>query len=191
MQTDKVSAILLAGGYSSRMGCDKAALLLDGKTLLQHQADTLRAVGLAEILVSGCREVPAGTRCVEDLFPHRGPLSGIHAGLTQCRCRCALVLPVDMPLVSALTLRTLIRAHTGGITVLVRDGQPEPLLAVYDAALAPRCASLLQTACHSPRRLLETVGFQAVPHTGPAEELLNCNTPAEFERLQKIFQNRK
>ena len=64
------SAILLAGGFSSRMGCDKAALTLDGQSFLERQLCKLRALGIRDTLVSGYRGDVEGAR----VSTHRGSL---------------------------------------------------------------------------------------------------------------------
>lgn len=187
MEMASLSAIVLAGGYSSRMGRPKATLMLAGKTLLQHQTEKLWALGISEILVSGWEDCPAGTQYVQDDYPHRGPLSGIHAGLCRIRNASALVLPVDMPLLPAQTLQELAARSTDKpITLLEQDGNPEPLVGIYAAALAPDCARILESGRHSPRQLFALAGIQTVPYTGDPRFLLNCNTPEEFRLLQLL-----
>ena len=61
-----VSAVILAGGRSSRMGRSKAELPFGGGTFLSCQADKLRALGIRDIVVSGYPAPPEGVRCVGD-----------------------------------------------------------------------------------------------------------------------------
>lgn len=84
------SAAVLAGGYSSRMGRDKAALSFGGTTMLDQQVRKLRSVGIEDIMISGSELAVSGTRYVPDVFPHRGPLSGIHACLQAARGKSVL-----------------------------------------------------------------------------------------------------
>ena len=188
MNIEKISAIILAGGRSSRMGTDKADLELKGQTLLNLTVEKVHRLGISDIIISGCSNCPAGTRYAPDLIPDRGPLSGIHAGLKQIRNKCALVLPVDMPLIPEETLKLLIEAHGDlPITALTLDEHPEPLVAVYDAFLAQDCESILQEKKHSPRRLFDRYGYNPVPYTGNPDLLINCNTPEEFAMVKEAF----
>lgn len=172
------------------MGLDKAILPLGGKTMIQLQAEKLRAIGISEILVSGWADSPEGTTYVPDLFPHRGPLSGIHAGLAAIHNRSALVLPVDMPLIRKETLQCLIASHGAEpITLLEYNGEQEPLLGIYDAALAPLCQTVLQSPRHSPRRLLDLVSFRRAAFTGDPIELGNCNTPEDYQIIQSHYRS--
>ena len=186
MNIEETSAIILAGGRSSRMGTDKAKLRIGEKTLLELMVEKVRRLGIVEVVVSGCSECPAGTRYAPDLIPGRGPLSGIHAGLKRIRHRSGLVLPVDMPLIPEETLRLLIEAHGSlPITALTLENRPEPLVAVYDACLAQDCEEILQGEKTSPRRLFDMYGYCPVPYTKNPNFLINCNTPEEFALAQK------
>ncbi|MEP6937964.1 MAG: NTP transferase domain-containing protein, partial [Chthoniobacterales bacterium] len=81
------SAVVLAGGKSLRMGCDKALLPFGGHRLLEHQLATLRATGATEIFVSA-REAEhyswAGMPIVCDEISDAGPLAGLCATLRRC-----------------------------------------------------------------------------------------------------------
>lgn len=180
----KVSAIVLAGGYSRRMGQDKAALRLGGKTLLEFTVDKLRSLGMEDILISGWTDCPEGTVYVPDIYPHRGPLSGIHAGLLAASNPCALILPVDMPLLSEKTLHALIAAH-GPKTITILEESPLP--GVFETAAAPICETLLQGDNYSLRRLLEASGTLSISDPEPSELRQNCNTPEDFREIQLLY----
>ncbi len=183
MNPRDVSAILLAGGRSSRMGREKAELLFHGERLVQHQADKLRSVGVSDLLLSGYAGPVDGTRFVPDRFPHCGPMSGIHAGLLAAEHDAALVLAVDTPLVPPALLEELLRVHREGITVVSCGGKWEPLIGVYDKAAAAACEELLQGEGYSLRRLFRMVPFSVLEYGGDPLLLMNCNTPEDYERL--------
>ena len=186
MNIEETSAIILAGGRSSRMGTDKAKLQVGDKTLLERMVEKVRHLGITEGIICGCSECPEGTRYVPDLIPGRGPLSGIHAGLKQVCHQSSLVLPVDMPLIPEETLKLLIEAHGSlPITALTLKDHPEPLVAVYDARLVQDCEKILQEEKTSPRRLFDMYGYRPVPYTKDPVFLINCNTPEEFALVQR------
>lgn len=143
-----LSGLILAGGRSSRMGRDKAGLILpDGRTLLQRQAEVLREAGATTVLVSiraGRETGLAGVQLVPDLMADAGPLAGIAAGLRAAPAGLVLVLAVDMPLVQAGHLRELVELATAERGVVpVQAGQCEPLAAVYPAILAASAEAAL------------------------------------------------
>lgn len=135
------SAVILAGGKSSRMGRDKAFLEIGGRKLLDCQIDTLVAAGAEEIFISGRAGVDYaafGCRVLADEFPGVGPLAGIHAALKISRRPLTLVLAVDLPEMNALFLRSLLMASSPGRGVVPRvGGRVEPLAAVYPHAALP------------------------------------------------------
>ncbi len=69
-----ISAMILAGGKSSRMGKDKASLPFRGMSLLEWQVQKLSGLGIKDIMLSGCRQGLEGTRTIPDEYPCRGPL---------------------------------------------------------------------------------------------------------------------
>lgn len=181
---DKLSAIILAGGFSSRMGQDKAVLPLAGTTLLQYMTDKLRGIGIEEIIVSGWQDCPIGTTYVPDVYPHRGPLSGIHAGLLAVPNDSALVIPVDMPLISEKSLLALVHAHgEKAITLL----ESEPLPGIFDAKLAPVCETLLRGKSYSLRGLIDAAGAKRISDPDFPFRRMNCNTPEEYEIVQQFL----
>lgn len=186
--TGPVSGIVLAGGRSRRMGQDKGALELNGKTFLDLQVEKLRVLGIEDILLSGGALPPlAGTRVIPDHYPGRGPLAGLHACLSAARNPAALVLSVDTPLVPLESLQALLNVHGSGITYLRHNGRTEPLIAVYDGFLAAEMESLLVQGDLRARALLGRVEGRAVDYAGAEELLQNCNTPEDFQRLAETF----
>ena len=100
----KCSAAVLAGGYSSRMGQDKAALPVGEGTMLEHMVRKLKDLGLEDIMISGSDQTVDGARNVPDVYPHRGPLSGIHSCLREAKGDAVLFLSVDLPFFPAAAL---------------------------------------------------------------------------------------
>jgi molybdopterin-guanine dinucleotide biosynthesis protein A len=154
-----LSAVILAGGQSRRMGRDKALLELDGRSLLAHAVEKVRRLNVAELFISGRSGVDYsqfGCPVLDDRQPGCGPLGGIERALCECSSPLLLVLAVDLPRMTpefladlathctpcrpdALTRRlcaappTEPAAHhdpaTGVVPVL--NGRLEPLAAIY------------------------------------------------------------
>lgn len=189
MERKRISAILLAGGKSSRMGRDKAALPVQGMTLLEWQIQKLRGLGIGDIMLSGSNREMEGVRTVQDRFPERGPLGGLHACLKAARNPDCLVLSVDVPLVPPPLLAELVRLHqqkSAAVTLLRHGDRLEPLIGVYQSALFRRAESILQGEHTAVRRLLDETGFQLLDWPGDEAFFLNCNTPEDYARLQTL-----
>ena len=141
------SAVILAGGKSSRMGCDKAFLEIGGQTLLTRQIQLVRAAGAAEVFISGRAGVDysaSGNRVLTDKFPDAGPLAGIASALEAMTSPRLLVLAVDLPGMTADFLRTLAEDCPENCGVVPRvHGNLEPLAAIYPKAALPLATALL------------------------------------------------
>src|SRR5215813_3282966 len=130
-----VSAVLLAGGESRRMGVDKATFLFRGKPLWQIQLETLRSLRPAEIFVSARTDPlwrPADVQFIADIPPSFGPLSGLAASLAKIHTAHLLALAIDLPFMTENYLRSICDTIEPGKGVVVKiDNRAEPLAAVY------------------------------------------------------------
>ena len=130
-----VSAVLLAGGESRRMGTDKATFLFRGKPLWQVQLETLRRLQPAEIFLSAKTDPlwrPGDVQFIADLPPSRGPLSGLAASLAKIDTAHLLALAIDMPFMTENYLRSICAAIAPGRGVVAKiDNRAEPLAAIY------------------------------------------------------------
>jgi len=130
-----ISAVLLAGGESRRMGKDKATFLLYGKPLWQIQLELLRKLEPTEILVSARTDPvwrPADAQFVADDPPSCGPLSGLAASLAKMCTKHLLALAIDIPFMTEKYLTFLcsqIEPRRGVIAKI--EDRFEPLAAIY------------------------------------------------------------
>jgi len=130
-----ISAVLLAGGESRRMGRDKATLLFRGRPLWQIQFDLLRRLQPEEIFVSARTDPPwrpSDVQFVSDEPPSCGPLSGLSATLARISTDHLLALAIDMPLMTENYLRSicnLIEPERGVLPMI--GNRAEPLVGIY------------------------------------------------------------
>ena len=181
-----MSGIILAGGRSSRMGTDKAELMLKGKPLLAWQVEKLRALGVKDVLISGDYYLP-DTKTVPDELPGCGPLGGIYSCLRAAANDRCLVLSVDTPLVPPSALYHLCQAHKEGVTVLCHSNFQEPLLGIYDRKTVSAAYDLLTVGSAPVRSLDSRVNWATFDYVGPEEFLMNCNTPQDFDRVHTVL----
>lgn len=139
--TGQLSGAILAGGEGKRFGADKAGLVVDGVPVL-HQLFRALAGLCAEVVVAVGKKrplpLPAEAALVEDFFPRKGPLSGIHAALAATRGDTCLILACDMPFVARKLLwRLCQRAEAGKAVVFEVNGHIEPFPGIYPRTLLP------------------------------------------------------
>ncbi len=179
--------LVLAGGRSTRMGEDKAALRYAGCTQLERAMALLTPL-VTRAYVSVRRDqtadpVRARFAQIEDALEEVGPIAGILAAQARHPEAAWLVLACDLPFLDALTLTHLIAARdAAGIATAYRsshDGLPEPLCAIYE----PRSHALLERHVahgrHCPRRFLRSIEARLVEEPDP-RALDNINTRAEY-----------
>ena len=152
-----ISAVLLAGGESRRMGRDKATLLFHGKPLWQIQLELLQKLEPGEIFVSARTDPawrPAAVQFVADDPPSHGPVSGIAQSLAHLHTGHLLALAIDMPFMSEQYLKFLCeQIEPGRGVVPTIDSRAEPLATIY-----PREANAdLRSALAGPDFSLQSV----------------------------------
>jgi molybdenum cofactor guanylyltransferase len=177
-----VSAVLLAGGESRRMGTDKATFLFRGKPLWQVQLETLRRLSPAEIFLSARTDQswrPNDVQFVADILPSCGPISGLAASLAKIHTGHLLALAIDMPFMTENYLCSICDAiQTGRGVVAKIENRAEPLAAIY-----PREAEIeFRTALAGTDFSLQNV----VRHLVTSGKLLELSVT---EQERRLFQN--
>jgi molybdopterin-guanine dinucleotide biosynthesis protein A len=140
-----LTAVLLAGGESRRMGKDKTTIVFRGEPLWKRQLELLRALSPEKIFVSA-RTAPSWLPRDADVLlddpPSRGPLSGLTKALVSMQTSHLVALAVDMPFMTSQQMRILWRLATIGCGVLPIIGdRAEPLAAIYPREAAPHFAA--------------------------------------------------
>jgi molybdenum cofactor guanylyltransferase len=130
-----LTAVLLAGGESRRMGRNKATVGFRGKPLWRRQLQILQELRPAKIFISVRSEpswLPLDTELLLDEPPSRGPLSGLTRALTSMQTSHLALLAVDMPFMTSEQMQVLWSLATIGRGVLPMIGnRAEPLAAIY------------------------------------------------------------
>jgi molybdopterin-guanine dinucleotide biosynthesis protein A len=160
-----VAAFILAGGKSTRMGSDKAFVMLDGRTLLARALELARAVTENVHIVGSAEKFAAFAPVVEDVFRECGPLGGIHAALRASGAELNLMLAVDVPFVTPALLRYLVERARGSIaiaTVPRAGGGWQPLCAVYGREFGEGAEKALRAGRYKIGALFADVNVQAI-----------------------------
>jgi molybdopterin-guanine dinucleotide biosynthesis protein A len=190
--------IVLAGGRGERLGAGvaKAAVELAGVPLLVRAVAILRPLCDDVVVVApSALELPCERALrVDDPELAAGPLAGLVAGLSSRAFQAALVLGVDLPLVSAALLAEL-RGRLGDAlaVVPVPGGRAQPLAACYaPGALAPLAAALARgeralvpAVLNLSPLLVEDQVLEKL--AGGVAAFLNVNTPADFARAERAL----
>ncbi|MCE9634614.1 MAG: molybdenum cofactor guanylyltransferase [Planctomycetes bacterium] len=174
------------------MGRDKATLPFHGETLLKRAVRLVRRAVDDVVVVArpgqSLPSLPSSARVVRDDVEDRGPLGGLSPGLRASKADAALAVACDSPFLHEAAIDFVFaRLGDAEVAIVVEDGRPCPLFAVYRTSLAPRIDRMLAEGRLRPVFLLDEV-----PHVRiDAEELraadcdlrslVNCNTPEAYE----------
>jgi len=184
-----LTALLLTGGLSRRMGTDKATLLVNGEPLWSRQLRTLRELKPATLAVSARTRpswCPSDAAVILDGDTSRGPLSGLAAALASLQTTHLLALAVDLPRMTSEHLKTLCALGRPGCGVVpVRGNRFEPLCAVYPVEASPQAVAALNSddaSLQSFIRTLETAGQTQPFSVATVDDPLyhNLNTPTDL-----------
>jgi len=203
------SAIVLAGGVSSRFGQDKGLLEIANKPLIKHVIDAVSSVVDETIVVSNSQEritkyakvVAADVRFAVDMCESKGPLIGALTGFGFARGKYALLLPFDTPFVSRDVVSLLFELCLGKAAAIPRwpNGQIEPLHAVYQTKLALKAAkSAVSEGKLNVRAMIEKlrgvryVSTLVIQQLDPdLETFFNVNTPLDLKKAVAMVKPRK
>ncbi len=190
---DPVTAFVLAGGKSVRMGEDKAFLRLEDRTLLARALELARAAAGSVWIVGSRTKFAAFGPVVEDVYPERGPLGGIHAALIQTATDLNLLIAVDLPFLRPNFLNYLIaraRATTAVVVVPNIGGGLQPLCAVYRRGFAEVAERSLGAGKNKIDRLFPEVQTRIIDQeemkqNGFSEEMFrNLNTQEDWKEAR-------
>ena len=182
-----LAGLVLAGGRSTRMRRDKAALEVDGETQLARAVGLLRAqVGAVFVSVRPDQVAdPARTPYPQiiDGVADIGPAAGILAAQARLPDHAWLVVAVDLPLLDAATLARLVAARDPArlatAYLSAHDGLPEPLCAIWEPASGAPLAAAIAAGRSCPRKFL--LAHEAATLALPSHDaLVNVNTPEDY-----------
>tara|TARA_Y100001978_G_C23439389_1_gene312258 strand:+ start:46 stop:627 length:582 start_codon:yes stop_codon:yes gene_type:complete len=188
MSKKNVTAIVLAGGKSSRMGSDKALLLYKNKTFLEHVVCAIKPLVDDIIIISNNKEHQVDDcTTIPDLILNSGPIAGIYTGLKHTKTENNLVLSCDIPLVKTSILELIIKNNEPNkdVVQIIDNRNSMPLIALYKKRLAPYFLSQLNKG---QRRLMDVISNLKTKEVFVKKEenafLLNINTENEFKTLK-------
>lgn len=179
----QISLIILAGGKSLRMGTNKAHLHWHAMRFIDVLVEKGKQMGFGEIILSGTRENIEGCRNVSDILPGRGPLGGMHSALLASSFDNALLVPVDCPGISIMTIEALVEMHisqNNEITLLQHGNRLEPLIGMYATVFHQKILPVIESTGAPVFRALDR-GNISIYHMKEAEPgILNLNTKEAY-----------
>lgn len=196
------SVAIIAGGKSSRMGTDKSFVLIQDRSLIQHQLDRIRMLGQSETFIVTNhfeRYAVLDLPMVSDVLPEMGSLGGIFTALTHAQHEWVLALACDMPFVNTQLLAHMLMLadEHGGDGIVPRvEGYPQGLHALYRKTCLPAIQARLSASQLKVIGFYEDVTMRYLDEAEYAifehveESFFNVNTPAELEQARHIYRTK-
>ncbi len=192
-----ITTAIQAGGSSSRMGRDKAFVMLNGTPLVEHVLGRLAGLGDETLIVSNHPAAFShlGVRTVPDTTPGAGALVGLYSALFAARGDSVLVVACDMPFLNrALLAHQLQLAVRADVVVPFHRSQYEPLHAVYGRhACLPAIEACLQAEEQRligfyPQLRIVKVEEPALAELDPSGlGFFNINTPQDLAHAERLI----
>ncbi|MDO5028109.1 MAG: molybdenum cofactor guanylyltransferase [Bacillota bacterium] len=178
------TAIILAGGKSSRMGFDKQLIKIKDQLIVDYLASQLKAHFSQIVVVTKTQDlyVDKGYTLTQDIYENAGPLAGIHAGLLETKGQAAYVMACDMPYINDAYItyikKVFQKEKPAGLVAEI-DGLVEPMAGIYSKNLLGAIEENLKNKDLKIKKLIEDQDFIKIKK----EKLLS------LDKDLKLFQN--
>ncbi len=199
-QLSAVSAIILAGGRSRRLGRDKAWLEIGGQTIIERVLARLRPL-FEEVMIVAPSSPPfqsLGVRVVPDELPGKGPLGGLYSGLRASTKQWVFCCACDMPFLNKNLIAALTAQANQADAVICRwEGRLQPLHGLYARTCLPTIRKNLE---NEQKRMIDILPALKVKYPGgdfiagydpKGYSFFNLNTPQALNRAEKIAESIK
>ena len=186
---EKATAIIMAGGESSRTGIDKSMLPIEGQPMIKHIHDQLRGT-FRQILISTDKVgkyASLGFDCIPDKMPGQGPLMGIVSTLGASENKLNFVIACDIPYIDIRFVRKMLtEAKTADMVIpTTGNGKHEPLFAIYNKSALK---NMNQALSSGKRKISDAFTRCNVKYMNlKAKQFTNLNTMEEYEEFRKKY----
>lgn len=201
-----ITGIILSGGKSSRMGENKSLLNLGGKKVIERVTELMNRLFPEVILITNTPNEYSFLKIpmFRDVYEYKGPLAGIHSGLTHSKTEQNFIISCDIPLMKKEMIEYIIDYKTEmSITVCRADGFVQQLAGRYSKTVlleTEKSLKIQEEELRNPHQhkrkckvlsLLDKVGADIID----AEKLdfyseslfFNMNRPEDYEKVLGYF----
>lgn len=205
---DAITAIILSGGKSSRMGQNKSLFEINGKTIIEDLYLKIKSIFKNIILVTNDAELYDFIKepKVKDIFIGKGPLGGIHSGLMHSQTEKNFIISCDLPLITLEAIDFIIsKSENQNITLPLANGFVQELCGVYSKSLISNIEEKLEESNKEEIRHHEQKHRGCKVHSFIKENnaliidfekefsfynenlFFNLNTPEDLEKITQIL----
>lgn len=189
---DNSTAIILAGGFGSRMGKDKKFLELPQGNLIDLVISNIKNI-FGEIIISVSKDSDyrrKDFKIVKDIKKGKGPIMGIYSGLKESSSKINFIIAVDIPEIDYNLIKMMFRyTHNNDIVVPVTStGKYEPLYSFFSKSTISEIEKNLDLGINKIIMLYTECKTKFVKMSDK-KRIRNLNTPADYNEY--IIEKRK
>ena len=190
--TEATTAVIFAGGKSSRMGGDKSLLPFGGyPTLTEFQQAKLNTMFNKVYISAKENKFDFDCMVIEDHYAEHSPLVGIISIFETLKVQEVFILSVDAPFVNKETIQRLLDHNQSNLDIIVAQSPSgvQPLCGLYKRSVLPLAYAQFEKGNHKLGDLLKLANTlfvkfdEDIPFT-------NLNHPEEYQKALRHFENR-
>lgn len=195
-----ITGIILAGGKSSRMGLNKSFLKIGDETIIERITDLMQSIFNDVIIITNSPkeylflQIPM----YEDIYKWRGPLAGIHSGLTHSSTEVNFIISCDVPLMSKEMIEFIVEYKSDRpIKFCKAAGYHQPLAGIYKSEIVQEIEDVIcidQVSDKSFHQFLKIVDAEIIHPENLSfyndEIFFNMNKKEDYEELLKSLRGK-
>ncbi|HRN26399.1 MAG: molybdenum cofactor guanylyltransferase [Ignavibacteriaceae bacterium] len=195
-----ITGIILAGGKSSRMGLNKSFLKIGDETIIERITDLMQSIFNDVIIITNSPkeylflQIPM----YEDIYKWRGPLAGIHSGLTHSSTEVNFIISCDVPLMSKEMIEFIVEYKSDRpIKFCKAAGYHQPLAGIYKKEIIKKIEDVIcidQVSDKSFHQFLKSVDAEIIHPENLSfyndEIFFNMNKKEDYEELLKSLRGK-
>lgn len=193
---NNITGVILAGGKSSRMGVNKSFLKLGSQTIIERITVLMKSIFKEVIIITNTPEEYAFFQLplYEDIAKGKGPLGGIHSGLTYSKTEKNFVISCDVPLMTKEMIEYIANFKTDKPIIFCEAaGYHQPLAGIYSKKIVSEIEKFISNNEINDRsfhHFLKNVNAEII-HPGDLsiyndEIFFNVNKKEDYEKLLTI-----
>lgn len=185
-----MNAFILTGGNSRRYGRDKSTLTVNGQTFADRLYQTLLPQ-FETVTVTGKEKMHPNLPFLKDRDPVQTPMNGILTALQYSDSSWNFIISVDMPAISIRLVESLLNCINDHVNAVipVADGRSYPTCALYHKDAGETFETAYQQEKYKLLSVVKKLQCENVNADAFRKELINVNTPVEYELLKRILSN--
>lgn len=190
-----ITGIILAGGKSSRMGLNKSFLKIGDETIIERITNLMRSIFKDVIIITNSPkeytflQIPL----YEDIYKWKGPLAGIHSGLTHSSTEINFIISCDVPLMTKDMIEYIVEFKSNKpIMFCEAAGYHQPLAGIYKREIIKEIESIIcndQVSDKSFHHFLKNVNAEIIHLENLSfyndDIFFNMNKKEDYEELLK------